>query len=112
MPPLARNRVRAAQNLAAQDHAAADTRAEDHAEHHLHAFGCAVGGLGQRETIRIVGDAHCAAEHSLQLRVHGTPVQAHGVGVFEQAVGRRQGPGRADADNTALAKLILNTGDQ
>ena len=60
--PLTRNSVRPGENLAVHHDAAADARAENHAEHHCGAGRRAVGGLGEREAVGIVGEPDIALQ--------------------------------------------------
>ena len=59
--------LRPVQHLPVHHDAAAHAGAEDHAEDDLGARARAVGRLGQREAVRVVLDAHLAAERVLEI---------------------------------------------
>src|SRR5688572_15120985 len=67
VPPFAGDEVRAQQDLASGDDPTSDSRAEDDAEYDARAHSRAVGGLGEREAVRVVHEAHRAVEPLLEI---------------------------------------------
>ena len=61
MAPFAGDAVAATHHLAIDHDAAAAAGAEDDAEHHAVAGAGAIDGLGQREAVGVVLDAHLAS---------------------------------------------------
>ena len=97
---------------AADDEAAADAGAEDHPEHHVGSGGGAVGGLGDGETVGVVGKTNRAPERHSQIRLERSTDEPGGIGVLDQAGGGRDGAGDGDADACRGAGACLEAGDQ
>ena len=96
--PLAGDGVRADDDAAVHHEPAAGAGADDHAEHHRRSRGGAVGGFGQRETVRVVRQPHRAPERAREIAFKRTADQPGRVGVLDQSGGRRDRAGDADAD--------------
>jgi len=71
VPPLAGDGNWPGEEPAMSDHAAADPRAEDGTEDDGGAATGAITGLGQREAVRIVGEAHRPAKGGAEVAVEG-----------------------------------------
>src|SRR5262249_35851410 len=98
---------------AAADHdAAAHAGAEDHAEDDARAGRGAVGGLGEREAVGVVGDAHRAPEPRFEILPERPPVEPSGIAVADEPGRRRDRARSADADRAARAELGLGGGDE
>src|SRR5438128_2580725 len=74
--PFAGDRIRTDEHLAAHDDACADAGAENRAEDDLRAACRAVGSLGKREAIGVVGDPDLAREQQFEVRAYGLAVEA------------------------------------
>ena len=98
MAPFAGHGVQPGDGPAVQGDAAADAGAQDHPEHHGGALGGAVGGFGQGKTVGVVGQAHGPAQGGFQVPVERMADQPGRIGILDQAGGRGEGAGDADAD--------------
>jgi hypothetical protein len=98
------------------DHAATHPGAEDHAKGDRRCTPGAVQRFGEREAVRVVGEADFAAERALEVALQRTPVEARGIRVAHAPGCRRKRPRRADADAAALADFDFGftneTGEQ
>ena len=62
MSPLTGNAVSTSEHMSVNDDTAANTGADDHAEHHRYAGRSTVGRLGERKAIRIVRQPNGATQ--------------------------------------------------
>src|SRR5438445_6910442 len=69
VPPLTGDEVRAQQAPAVHDDPTSDSGAEDDAEHDVRPRGGAVGGLGEREAVRVRSEEHTSELQSRQYLV-------------------------------------------
>src|SRR5450759_14460 len=112
MTPLSRNRIRASEDFPMRNDTAADARAEDHAKHHFRACRCAVGGLGKREAVGIVGEPHFALQERLQVEPQRLANQPGRVCILDQACRTRFRAWNADADRTPLSQFVFGCVDK
>ena len=112
MTPLTRDCVASNEHLTVHDDAAARARADNHREHHAGAGGRAIGRLGQGQAIRVVREAHRTSEHARKIVGKGTAVHPGGVGVLDEAGGRRDRPRNADADRPAGTRVALDAANE
>jgi len=103
VPPFAGNGIGADQHLLADYDAAADTGAENDAEHGLGVAAAAVDGFRQGKAVGVVGQSHLALEQGLQVAAQGLADQAGGVGVLDAPADRGNGAGDANAQGARLA---------
>ena len=79
MSPFSGDMVAARDNRPVDHESAADSGAEDHAEHATRACARAVDGFGQRKTIGVIFDLHGAREQTRKIGVEGFPVHDGGI---------------------------------
>ena len=94
------------------DDAGADARAEDGGEHHLRPGGGAIGRLGHGQAVGVVLQPHGTAEGAREIAIQRAADEPRGVGVLDQAGGRRDGAGNADADGAGGADRLLEFGHE
>ena len=109
--PFAGEAVGPLQHPAVHRDAAAAAGAQDHAEHHRRARAGAVGRLGERQAVGVVGERDRLPEPRGEVGVQRLAVQAGGVGVLHAAVGPRRA-GRADAHAERPAGRVARSRDQ
>src|SRR5262249_36322289 len=100
MAPLAGDVLRPGPDRAADDDAAADAGAEDHAEDELVAAAGAGDRFGEGEAVRVVLHRDAKAEPRFEVGEERLAVQALRIRVLERPA-RRERPRRADADPLA-----------
>src|SRR5436190_3262987 len=98
MAPLAGDGIAADDHPAIDHQAAADPRAEDHAEDDVRALAGAVDRLRKREAVGVVVQAHLAAQQPLEVLLERLAGEPGGVGVLDQTRAAREGPWDADTD--------------
>jgi hypothetical protein len=107
MPPLAADALRAVPDAPREHPAAADARAQDHAEHDLVAARCAERGLGEGEAVRVVGEPDGDAQRDAQILAERTAIEARGVRVLHEAGATRHAAGHPDPDGRHRGKARL-----
>ena len=112
VPPFAGDRVAAGQADAVDRDAAADTGAEDHAEHDAMTDACAVDRFGQREAVGVVGHADRSCESRGQVVDERPSVEPRRVRVPDHTGGERHGAGHRDADRGGRTELTLARRDE
>src|SRR5256714_610531 len=110
--PFAGERVVTFEHLAVDDDATAGAGAENGAEHDRRALRRAIDRLREREAIRVVGEAHLAAELLLQVVLEPPAVERRVVRVEHASALRRDRARHADADRAARADLALGLDDE
>src|SRR5688572_12020997 len=98
MPPLAGNRVGAANDLSVHHDAPANPGAQDHAEDHCRPLARAVHRFGKREAIGVVLQPDRPAERGFQVAAQRLADEPGRVGVLDQAGGLRFRSGDSDPD--------------
>ena len=94
------------------DDPGADAGAEDGGEHHLRPGRRAVGRFGHGQAIGVVLQPYGPAERAREIAIQRATDEPGGVGVLDQAGGRRDGAGNADADGAGGADRLLEFGDE
>src|SRR5262249_33735220 len=97
--PFAGDGIRAGQRPAVDDDAGAYPGAEDGSEYDTRTGSCAVGRLGDGETVGVILQPHRTAERVREIAVERSADEPCGVGVLDDAGGRRDCAGYADADS-------------
>ncbi len=95
--PFAGDGVGSAHHLFVDHEAAAHAGAEDGAEHDFRIGARAVGGLRQRETVGVVGDAHRLPEGGGEIALQRMADEANRIGVLHQSRHRGNSTRNADA---------------
>lgn len=112
MAPFAGDGIGPAHQLLAYHHAAARPGAEDSAEDDGRGRAGAVDRFGERKTIGVVGEAHRTAYCGLQVFVERMADEADGVGVLDEASGRRDCPWDSDPDRSLGSQSGIGRCDQ
>ena len=102
--PLPGDRVAPVEHLPVHDDARAHAGAQDHAEHDRGSGAGAVDRLRQREAVRVVGDAHLAAEQRSRSRRIGRPLRHTEFDPRSSPVAREIDPGVPMPTVAALAR--------
>src|SRR5581483_661367 len=95
--PLARDAVRPVHHAPVHDDAAADSGAEDRAEHDARALPGTVRRLGEREAVRVVGKPQLAPERLLEVLFQRPPDEPGGIRFLHPPAHPRERAGNADA---------------
>jgi hypothetical protein len=86
--------------------------AKNDAEHHLGALPGAVTGLGQRQTVRIIGQSHRATESLLQILLQQLVVETGGIAILHATGDCRRRARRADAHGRSSSGDLAGRSDQ
>src|SRR5215468_2623370 len=110
--PFAGDSIRAGQRPAADDDAGTYPGAEDGGEYDTCTSRCAIGRLGDGETVGVIMQPHRTAKRAREIAIQRSADEPRGVGVLDEAGGRRDGAGYADADSVGGAEGLLQFGDE
>ncbi len=94
------------------DDAGTHTRAENGGEDDLRAGSGTIGRLGHGKAVGVVLQPHLPPESAREITIQWTADEPGRVGVLDQASGRRDRAGNADADRAARAGGPLKLGDE
>ena len=103
MTPLAGDGIGSAQQTPADGDATADTRAEDHGEDVRRTRRRAIPCLRHGEAVGVIGQVDLVPQHGLEVLLEGPAVETGGIGVLEEAGGRRDRARMTDTDRQVLA---------